>query len=332
MTERHDRPGAGLALGALGTLLAGLSIVAFVLSPTAADGQGVDLVGARTDRSTPRIGPPPLWADGMPAVPTRYLGPQGRTGQFVATCGYSHSGAVDPIVFPGVVGRSHRHDFYGATATDQNSTPATLRDGATTCDKPGDTAAYWQPTLYDDGVAVEPTEVQAYYRAAPGVDRREVVPFPQGLALIAGDPLATGAPVGEAAGWTCGSRTALTASPTNCSSTAPVHLVLTFPDCWDGLNLDSPDHRSHATYSRDGECPTGSPVHIPQLTMSVAFPVSGPGHDLRLASGSVYSAHGDFLNGWDPVALRREVEVCIRRGAVCDLASNREEDGPFFTE
>ena len=33
-----------------------------------------------------------------------------------------------------------------------------------------------------------------------------------------------------------------------------------------------------------------------------------------------------------PKALEREVDLCIRRGVVCDLASNREEDGPFFAE
>ena len=70
---------------------------------------------------------------------------------------------------------------------------------------------------------------------------------------------------------------------------------------------------------------------MPQLTVAIKYPISGPGHDLTLASGNVYSAHGDFLNAWDPDALRREVEHCLHRDVVCDLASNREEDGPFFT-
>jgi hypothetical protein len=105
--------------------------------------------------------------------------------------------------------------------------------------------------------------------------------------------------------------------------------VLTFQDCWDGEHLDSEDHRSHAAYSADGECPETHPVHLPQLTMSVRFPISGDGHDLRLASGDVVTAHGDFLNAWDPEGLRREVEACIWRGVVCDLASNRQEEDLF---
>jgi hypothetical protein len=34
-------------------------------------------------------------------------------------------------------------------------------------------------------------------------------------------------------------------------------------------------------------------------------------------------------NAWDPVGLQREIDMCIHRGAVCDLASNRAEEFPF---
>jgi hypothetical protein len=108
-------------------------------------------------------------------------------------------------------------------------------------------------------------------------------------------------------------------------------MLLTFPDCWDGRRLDSDDHRSHVGYSNDGDCPATHPVHIPQLTMSVGFPISGSDHALSLASGSVYSAHGDFLNAWNGEGLAREVEACIHRDVVCDLASNRGEEAPFFS-
>ena len=97
----------------------------------------------------------------------------------------------------------------------------------------------------------------------------------------------------------------------------------------DGEHLDSEDHVSHATYSAEGVCPKGFPVHIPQLVTTVRFPIVGDGHDLTLASGSIYSAHGDFFNAWDPAGLTREVEACIHRDVVCDLASNRQEEGLF---
>lgn len=264
------------------------------------------------------------------AGPERYTGPQGQVGQFVVECLYSHSASDDPIVHHGRHGMSHRHDFYGATGTRAGSTPAQLRRQPTTCDKSVDTAAYWHPTLYDHGVAVRPRSLQAYYRAGPGVDRAAVRPFPFGLAMIAGDADAE-KPQRGAAGWTCGTRPGLAASPPVCPGTAPLHLVLTFADCWDGVRTDSADHRSHVAYSHRGRCPAALPVHVPQLTFSVTFPIDGAGHDLRLASGSVRTAHGDFLNAWDPAGLAREISMCIGRNAVCDLASNRQESPLFQT-
>lgn len=272
--------------------------------------------------------------DASPAGPARHTGPQGRVGQFVVKCRYDRSASDDPIVHFGHAGRSHRHDFYGAVGVDASSTADDLVARPTTCDKPADTAAYWHPTLYDGDEPVEPTALVAYYRAAPGVAPADVEPFPFGLAMIAGDATATAAapPTGEAAGWVCGSSTRLSATPPDCPASAPLHMLLTFPDCWDGRNLDSADHRAHVAYSVGGACPASHPVHLPQLTVSVGFPISGSGHELRLASGTVHSAHGDFLNAWDPDGLAREVEMCIHRDAVCDLASNREEEAPFFQE
>jgi hypothetical protein len=251
-------------------------------------------------------------------------------GQFVARCDYSHSGPDDPIVHPGHPGRSHRHDFYGATGTDAFSTAEAMAGAPTTCDKAADTAAYWHPTLYDHGREVEPVALHAYYRAAPGVDPSAVVPPPFGLELVAGDPTATAPTGSEEAGWVCGTSTRLFPEPPECPPSAPLHLLLTFADCWDGEHLRAVDHRSHVVHSSGGRCPAGHPVHLPQLTVSVAFPIWGPGHDLTLASGGIHSAHGDFLNAWDPEGLRREVERCIHRNVVCDLASNREEEAPFL--
>jgi hypothetical protein len=265
-------------------------------------------------------------------VPERHLEPQGAFGQFVAKCLYSHSGPNDPIVWPGRPGRSHRHDFYGATGTNAFSTPQSLAGRGSTCDKPGDDAAYWQPTLYDHDRAVVPSEAHAYYRAAPGVTPTAVKPFPFGLAMIAGDPTATSPPPGDAAGWTCGVRAALDKTPPVCPRTAPLRLVLTFPDCWDGAHTDSVNHRDHVVYSAAGLCPAGHPVHIPQLTLSVKYPVSGTGHEFRLASGNVFSAHGDFFNAWDPAALQREIDHCIHNNVVCDVATNHEDIAPFFTQ
>ncbi len=318
------RRGAVPALLGLAIAVAVLVAVA-VLRPGSGDGHTAAAAGpdAHTQHASgPEVAP----------VAERHTGPQGRVGQFVVKCTYSHSAPDDPIVHPGAPGRSHQHDFYGATTTDAASTAESLAAAPTTCDKSPDTAAYWQPTLFNHGVPITPTHINAYYRAAPGVDPTTVVPYPFGLELLAGDPTATSPQSGEVAGWVCGAQTALQPQPPECSSRAPLHMLLTFPDCWDGEHLRSADHRNHAAYSADGQCPATHPVVLPQLTVSVAYPIGFGDHDLTLASGSVLSAHGDFLNAWNPEGLEREVTACIVRQVVCDLASNRSEDGPFLTQ
>lgn len=310
-------------IAALAVVVAAATAAALALSP------GTDDAGAlpatRDDGTLHNHDPAQVIG-----TPERHTGPQGQVGQFVAKCTYSHSAPDDPIVHYQHPGRSHRHDFYGAVDTNAFSTAEQLLGSATTCDKPADTAAYWQPTLYDGDEVVEPLHLNAYYRAAPGVDPAVVEAFPLGLELIAGDASASTPQRGEAAGWVCGSSTRFSISPPNCPDTAPLHMLLTFPDCWDGEHLRSDDFHSHAAYSAEGECPPSHPVHVPQLTVSVKYPISGSEHDLRLASGNTYSTHGDFLNSWEPEGLQEAIDICIGRDVVCDLASNREEDGPFF--
>ncbi|MBA2424912.1 MAG: DUF1996 domain-containing protein [Actinobacteria bacterium] len=52
-------------------------------------------------------------------------------------------------MFPGAPGRSHNHTYIGNRTVDASSTPASLRDGPTTCDLEADASTYWTPTLYE---------------------------------------------------------------------------------------------------------------------------------------------------------------------------------------
>jgi hypothetical protein len=52
---------------------------------------------------------------------------------------------------------------------------------------------------------------------------------------------------------------------------AGIMASLRFPTCWDGKNLDSPDHMAHMSYPESGTfesggaCPSTHPVNVPQL-------------------------------------------------------------------
>jgi hypothetical protein len=249
-------------------------------------------------------GGPPDSAGGAP--PPRLLGVN-----FVTTCGFSHRNQDDLIVFPGQPGLSHDHTYFGATTTNASSTLESLREGGTTCQRPGDTAAYWVPTLFRDGVAVEPLGVTIYYR------RRTVAPlraFPEGLRMIAGDARATSPQARRVTFWNCGvtAGVAPSSEPPDCPEGRRngLRLHVTFPNCWDGRNLDSSDHRSHMAYSERGVCPASHPVEVPSISLIVRYGITGA-DGLELASGGVHSAHADFVNAWDQDALRRLVARCL---------------------
>lgn len=242
-------------------------------------------------------------------------------GRFVVECDYSHSLPDDPIVHPGMPGHSHRHDFFGNTAVDAHSTAESIAESDTTCTVKQDRAAYWAPALYVDGEPVEPNSSDAYYRAAPGVDPSLVEPFPFGFVAIGGDPAATEAQSADVAGFACGRNKVLSAEPPTCTVRKPLAVHVVFPDCWDGENLDSPDHRSHVARSTAGACPDSHPVHVPQLELVIEYPVWGETGELRLASGSLWTVHADFVNTWDPEKLANEVEGCLHRDVVCGVPS-----------
>ena len=250
-------------------------------------------------------------------------GPQGRVPQFVVECAYSHSGPNDPIVHPGHSGRSHLHQFFGNTTTDASSTAATLADGATTCDQRLDLASYWAPALLDHGAEVQPIKAVAYYRPGVGIDPASVEPYPYGLKMLGGDQVATAPQSLDVVAWSCGTGSAREVTPPTCPDGRPLRVAISFPDCWDGENLDSPDHVTHVARSGDGACPASHPVVVPQLLLTITYPVTGGGHDLSLASGSLLTGHADFFNAWHEDKLRTEVESCIHRGLTCGVASNR---------
>jgi hypothetical protein len=157
---------------------------------------------------------------------------------------YSHTLRDDPIVFPGIRGASHTHDFYGATTTDASSTQSSLQGSPTTCAKASDYSGYWQPTLYANGTAQIPKHVAAYYKGTRGT-----VPFAAGLRVIAGDAHAPSVQSAGVTTWRClpNGVQKVTIFPA-CRAGQSIEARVEFPNCWDGVHLDSADHKSHMAY------------------------------------------------------------------------------------
>lgn len=261
---------------------------------------------------------------------TLLVGPaQAANPGWIVSCQYSHSNSDDPIVHPGRAGAAHLHDFVGATTTNANSTPATLRAGGTTCAIPGDHAAYWVPALYRNGVHTPPTatakDALFYYRRIGAPSGVTVQTIPDGLKMVIGNQHAKSAAENWWIGaghiiFKCGpgSTTNLPQPPSACSSGVMV-VSYRFPNCWDGKNLDSADHISHMAYPSGGRCPSSHPVAIPRVESFFRYPVpsSGPIGTVTFSSGPYYTAHQDFFNGWVAADLQALVTRCINGGRDC---------------
>jgi uncharacterized protein DUF1996/carbohydrate binding protein with CBM6 domain len=252
-----------------------------------------------------------------------------RRPEFNAGCTVSHHANDDPIVFPGQFGASHNHTFMGATTTNAASTLASLKAGGTTCNPVGDKSAYWVPTLYQNGRVVDPLGSVTVYYGSRLDDPSTIQPFPEGFRMITGDAKnQVDTPDHQGNHFFCAGnggevgRSADGLMPV-CAPTAVLNRQITFADCWDGVHLDSPDHKAHVSNGGpDGACPTAFPVPIPNISFVIAYPLNTNTDGITLASGTTFSMHADFFNAWDPDAQAERVRNCLNQAAKCDSAGN----------
>jgi hypothetical protein len=218
----------------------------------------------------------------------------------------------------------HLHDFFANKTTDADSTHQTLLAGGTTCFMKADRAAYWIPTLIlkASGTKVRPRDANFYYRV---ITRpvSAVRAYPPGLKIIAGNHDATRPQPTSIVYWGCGDAgpTDDYNHPVDCGP-GWVTAHINFPDCWDGVHLDSADHMSHMAYSIDPNddgaysCPKKHPVPVPRLIFALEWPIHD-GTTIKLSSGPYYTLHGDYFNAWVQSRLRSLVVHCIRAGKDC---------------
>jgi Domain of unknown function (DUF1996) len=299
-------------------------------------------MGPNVDLSKIPVGSPGyadvrIQAFGGPANqgPTKHSDPTG--GEFRTECAYSHMNFDDPIVFPGQPAKSHLHTFFGNTLTRAGSTADSIANlGNSTCAGGiSNRTAYWVPTLIDtaDSRPKIPDGSIWYYKTG-GMLAAKVKPFPKGLRMIAGNARSAQASDSEHIQWSCWDTGGINQRfiPTSCPIGDSVVMRVAFPQCWDGQNLDSLDHKSHMSYpiSVPGqsyfECPSSHPVQLTQIGLNVKYKVTDAAAPAkwRLSSDMYdttkpggFSAHGDWFNGWEEGVLNTWVKRCINDGYDC---------------
>ena len=186
--------------------------------------------------------------------------------------------------------------------------------GRSSCLTSTDASAYWAPQLTVAGRAVDPSSAEVYYKS-PVRDYAAVQPFPAGLRLEAGTLVAVTAQ-GASGSWSCGAERGA-ALPATCPAGARLVVRLQSPGCWDGVRLDTADHRGHLTYPTADRCPGTHPVALPMIELKLIYPVPTGALAARLATGDGTSFAFGFVAGWRSGTLDRLVAACINRGERC---------------
>ncbi|KAL5487513.1 hypothetical protein ACEPAI_5621 [Sanghuangporus weigelae] len=264
---------------------------------------------------------------------------------------------LDPIVTPGKVAY-HVHNIIGSSGFGPTVSNESLQDAnCTTAPVQADKSAYWAPQLYhhdhENGTfTLVPIQyVQTYYLQRPqsSADKsKEVKAFPAGLRMLAGS-LRTSYNASNqedrAVNFVCldydGDSTRSDQLPDK-SCPDGLRAQVVFPSCWDGVNLDSEDHKSHMSYPLgtapdSGDCPDSHPVKVIQLFNEWIFETNKfelqPGvKDFVFATGdeSGLTFHADFVSAWDVDVLQAAIEQCT--GSLFNGVENCPPFVPFIDE
>lgn len=291
-------------------------------------------------------------------------------------CDFAHSSYDDPVVFPGQDEAAHLHRFYGNLELDHESDIESLfTTGESSCQgNELNRSAYWYPALlapsYDEQTGVrllnsdgdlafkavtavvgdDDVAHEVFYYSAGVDDLESIQPIPLGLKMIAGTSTSQPGTEQDTAivRWHCQAWESSDATNPRWSTTIPecvapdrLRMDIFFPSCWDGVNLDSDDHKSHLAYPSNSSgsangtvCPANHPVPIIRVSFHYAFGVKPDVYDpstqssrgWRLASDMYdvstqtpggMSLHADWFNAWNPEALQMVLDGCIKGALDC---------------
>ncbi|WP_089101222.1 DUF1996 domain-containing protein [Streptomyces hyaluromycini] len=279
---------------------------------------------------------------------------QASTGTFTTRCGTNQNknhNTDNVIVAPGVTnGAHHLHDYVGNQKVNAFATNDSMLAAPSSCQNQSDLSSYYWPVVrvqdgsqdFDQnadgggkegnvGKILTPVQAQIKYVGSPA---SKVVAMPQFLRIITGDAKTTTNGLANAnAHWSCTgfeNKVQLTTQYPICPQGSNVVRTFAFQSCWDGVNIDSANHRTHVAFAdpASGVCGNGFKA-IPQLTMRLVYKITPP---TLQADGTVKNAfavdgfpeqlhkpstdHDDFISVTKN-NLAATIANCINTGKRC---------------